>query len=174
MIQLSYRLTQFQPMPARPGITRYHRPTLGAFWPAMIACVGSYYEVRQKKGESMVRETFKRLLTTFVPPVRSLQEQRDACAERARLLQEQRDALVRHSELLERELNQALEALATANVANSVIKPAIGPPITYDQDGLRTVHNADFLDDLKFQRAMKRGALSHSHYPIEWRIHVVS
>ena len=47
------------------------------------------------------------------------------------------------------------------------------PPITYDRDGLTTIHNADFLDDPRFQRAMKRAALAHVHYPIEWRIHIV-
>lgn len=47
------------------------------------------------------------------------------------------------------------------------------PPTTYDQDGLTTIHNANFLQDPKFQHAMKRAALSHTHYPIEWRIHIV-
>jgi hypothetical protein len=45
--------------------------------------------------------------------------------------------------------------------------------LTYDQDGLSTIHNADFLKDPRFQRALKRAAQAHFHYPIEWRIHVV-
>ena len=45
--------------------------------------------------------------------------------------------------------------------------------LTYDQDGLSTIHNADFLKDPRFQRAMKRAAQAHFHYPIEWRIHIV-
>lgn len=43
----------------------------------------------------------------------------------------------------------------------------------YDQDGLRSVHNHDFLHDPRFCRAYQRGvAAVGSDYHWEWRVHV--
>jgi hypothetical protein len=43
----------------------------------------------------------------------------------------------------------------------------------YDQDGLKTVHNHDFLGDIIFRRAYDRGvAAVGSDYHWEWRVHV--
>jgi hypothetical protein len=43
----------------------------------------------------------------------------------------------------------------------------------YDQDGLRTVHNHDFLRDAIFRRAYDRGlAAVGFDYHWEWRVHV--
>ena len=38
------------------------------------------------------------------------------------------------------------------------LTPPPAPDAIYDQDGLRTVHNHDFLNDADFIRAYKRGA----------------
>ena len=45
-------------------------------------------------------------------------------------------------------------------------------PSVYDQDGLRTVHNHDFMKDPKFVRAYERGCKADSDHRIEWRVHV--
>ncbi len=43
----------------------------------------------------------------------------------------------------------------------------------YDQDGLKTVHNHDFLRDIIFRRSYDRGvAAVGSDYHWEWRVHV--
>jgi Macrocin-O-methyltransferase (TylF) len=43
----------------------------------------------------------------------------------------------------------------------------------YDQDGLETVHNHDFLGDIIFRRAYERGvAAVGADYHWEWRVHV--
>jgi Macrocin-O-methyltransferase (TylF) len=43
----------------------------------------------------------------------------------------------------------------------------------YDQDGLKTVHNHDFLHDTVFRRAYERGLEAvGSDYHWEWRVHV--
>jgi hypothetical protein len=43
----------------------------------------------------------------------------------------------------------------------------------YDQDGLRSVHNHDFMDDPRFRRAYARGvAAVGSNYQWHWRVHV--
>jgi hypothetical protein len=54
---------------------------------------------------------------------------------------------------------------------------AIKSPIimsgVYDQDGIKTVHNHDFLYDAVFRRAYDRGlAAVGSDYHWEWRVHV--
>ena len=45
-------------------------------------------------------------------------------------------------------------------------------PSVYDQDGLRTVHNHDFMKDPKFVRAYERGCAADSDHRIQWRVHV--
>ena len=43
----------------------------------------------------------------------------------------------------------------------------------YDQDGLRSVHNHEFMDDLGFQRAYQRGVRATGQdYQWHWRLHV--
>jgi len=45
--------------------------------------------------------------------------------------------------------------------------------ITYDQDGLTTIHNCEFIKDPKFKLAYDRGMKAHEQYiPVEWRVHV--
>jgi hypothetical protein len=44
---------------------------------------------------------------------------------------------------------------------------------TYDQDGLRTVHNAGFLLDPAFRKAEKQGAATGSWEKIHWRVHTI-
>ena len=42
----------------------------------------------------------------------------------------------------------------------------------YDQDGLSSVHNHDFMDDPAFQRAYARGCQAAGDYHWHWRIHL--
>lgn len=42
----------------------------------------------------------------------------------------------------------------------------------YDQDGLRTSHNHDFMKDPSFQKAYKRGCKAASDYHWHWRVHI--
>jgi macrocin-O-methyltransferase TylF-like protien len=42
----------------------------------------------------------------------------------------------------------------------------------YDQDGLRSVHNHEFMNDLSFRKAYRRGALAASDYGWHWRVHI--
>jgi O-methyltransferase len=44
---------------------------------------------------------------------------------------------------------------------------------TYDQDGLRTVHNAGFLLDEEFMKAEQLGAATGSWEKIHWRVHTI-
>jgi len=45
---------------------------------------------------------------------------------------------------------------------------------SYDRDGLSTIHNADFMNNPRFQKAMERAAQSDYRYEIEWRIHIAT
>lgn len=47
--------------------------------------------------------------------------------------------------------------------------------VTYNQDGLITIHNADFMNDTDFRRAYKQGESLDSWWQgkIEWRVHVL-
>lgn len=46
-------------------------------------------------------------------------------------------------------------------------------PYTYDQDGLKSVHNCDFMHEQKFSRAYERGvSATESDFPWHWRVHV--
>ncbi len=49
-----------------------------------------------------------------------------------------------------------------------------GPRVTYDEDGLRTVHDASFTEDAGFLRAYERGvrAAGGMDYRWRWRVHV--
>jgi hypothetical protein len=47
-------------------------------------------------------------------------------------------------------------------------------PLTYRQDGLWTVHNADFLADQKFARAYARGVKAEKDHNIHWRVHILT
>jgi hypothetical protein len=42
----------------------------------------------------------------------------------------------------------------------------------YDQDGLRSVHNHDFMADPAFQRAYERGCRGAADYQWHWRVHI--
>ena len=42
----------------------------------------------------------------------------------------------------------------------------------YDQDGLRSVHNHDFMTDTLFSKAYQRGCDADSDHRIHWRIHI--
>lgn len=42
----------------------------------------------------------------------------------------------------------------------------------YDRDGLRSIHNHEFLDDPAFQRAYARGARAGADYNWQWRVHI--
>ena len=56
-----------------------------------------------------------------------------------------------------------------------VVKPVFELDWTYDTDGLRTVHNCDFLKDPLFAEAYKRGKATGSwgDFDIPWRVYVV-
>lgn len=47
--------------------------------------------------------------------------------------------------------------------------------ITYNQDGLTTIHNCDFIDDEKFKRAYLQGDKldSWGNGKIQWRVHIL-
>ncbi len=45
-------------------------------------------------------------------------------------------------------------------------------PNAYDQDGLRTVHNHEFMNDPAFVAAYDRGVQAAGDYPLHWRCHV--
>jgi hypothetical protein len=46
------------------------------------------------------------------------------------------------------------------------------PGVAYDQDGLRTVHNHDFMKEPSFRKAYERGCLAAEDYKWHWRIHM--
>jgi hypothetical protein len=48
------------------------------------------------------------------------------------------------------------------------------PRWTYNQDGLATIHNADFLADPRFRRAYARASAGHVDLGIPWRIHTLT
>jgi hypothetical protein len=47
-------------------------------------------------------------------------------------------------------------------------------PLTYRQDGLWTIHNADFTRDPKFIRAYARGVQADKDHNIQWRTHILT
>jgi hypothetical protein len=46
-------------------------------------------------------------------------------------------------------------------------------PVTYDQDGLKTVHTAGFMQAPEFQRAEAAGTATGSWKDIHWRVHTI-
>ncbi|MFT5603787.1 MAG: hypothetical protein ACI9G5_000740 [Paracoccaceae bacterium] len=46
------------------------------------------------------------------------------------------------------------------------------PYPTYNQDGLKSIHNHDFMDDPSFRRAYDRGCQAASDYNWHWRVHI--
>lgn len=53
------------------------------------------------------------------------------------------------------------------------LRPVLGP-LTYNQDGLATRHNADFMKDPDFARAYRAGWETGSwDGPLQWRLHVI-
>ena len=53
------------------------------------------------------------------------------------------------------------------------MNPPPKPHITYDQDGLITIHNAGFMKDPDFVKAEKKGAATGSWANIHWRVHTI-
>lgn len=68
---------------------------------------------------------------------------------------------------------QAELAIASAP-SPEFMSTQFGPRHTYDQDGLRSVHNHEFMDDPIFQAAYRRGILAAGgrDYNWHWRVHV--
>lgn len=51
-------------------------------------------------------------------------------------------------------------------------RPTAAPDIPYDQDGLRSFHNHDFVADPAFARAYARGCRAAADYHWQWRVHI--
>jgi hypothetical protein len=64
-----------------------------------------------------------------------------------------------------------ISRLHTGVHANAANEASADVPV-YDQDGLRSVHNHDFMKDPLFARAYHRGCMADSDYRIHWRIHI--
>ncbi len=47
------------------------------------------------------------------------------------------------------------------------------PKVSYNQDGLTTVHNAGFMQDVDFIKAEKAGAATGSWSMVHWRVHTI-
>jgi hypothetical protein len=97
------------------------------------------------------------LLGWLFPPIRRI------AAENIRL-REERDAAKAQRDKLRGERDALREKLALADGAR---------PLTYHQDGLATIHNAEFLRDPDFQSAYAAGTvMSGEDYAWHWRVHV--
>ena len=59
------------------------------------------------------------------------------------------------------------------NKINEILNLSPKPKITYNQDGLTTVHNAGFMHDAGFIKAEKAGASTGSWQMIHWRVHTI-
>lgn len=90
-------------------------------------------------------------------------------AVRGRLLRGARSLAARAA----RRLGLARSQVPRAEEEASAAMP--GPRWTYDNDGLRTLHNCDFLQDPLFREAYRLGRATDSWhgYDIEWRAYVV-
>jgi hypothetical protein len=57
---------------------------------------------------------------------------------------------------------------------NGAADDAVGK-VTYDQDGLRTIHNCDFIRDPAFERAYQAGERLGSWFggKVHWRVHIL-
>lgn len=62
---------------------------------------------------------------------------------------------------------------ALAKRGLEIVARSEGPTPTYDQDGLRTIHNADSLRDHDFVASYSRGIeAADADYSFHWRVHV--
>jgi O-methyltransferase len=62
------------------------------------------------------------------------------------------------------------------NIIQKIKKTLNAPPkpkITYNQDGLTTVHNNGFMNDVDFMNAESVGAATGSWHNIHWRVHTI-
>src|SRR5690349_8905867 len=71
-------------------------------------------------------------------------------------------------------LKQSVSLAVGSPADNRIIGPHL--PITFNADGMVTVHNCDFMNDPKFQKAYKAGIETKHNFgadlQIEWRIFV--
>jgi len=73
---------------------------------------------------------------------------------------------------MEHEIGQPHSQAMTAEAAVR-IETRHGEGHTYDQDGLRSVHNHEFMDDPSFRKAYERGVRATGRdYEWHWRVHV--
>jgi hypothetical protein len=66
---------------------------------------------------------------------------------------------------------RALVNRVIAPTGYSVEKVPTGAPV-YDEDGLWTVHNHDFMQDASFRKAYARGAQGAKLHAWHWRVHI--
>ena len=62
------------------------------------------------------------------------------------------------------------------SILKKIKKTLLAPPrpkVTYNQDGLKTVHNNGFMLDADFNRAEKAGAATGSWSMVHWRVHTI-
>lgn len=62
------------------------------------------------------------------------------------------------------------------NIINKIKKALNAPPrprVTYNQDGLTTVHNTGFMHDANFAKAEAAGAATGSWSNVHWRVHTI-
>ena len=73
---------------------------------------------------------------------------------------------------MEHEIGQPHRPAMIAKAA-ATIETRHGEDHTYDQDGLRSVHNHEFMDDPSFRKAYERGVRAAGQdYNWHWRVHV--
>lgn len=72
--------------------------------------------------------------------------------------------------------NRGLERLLgkkKAAASPSPARPVPSDPSVYEQDGMRSIHNHDFMDDPSFRKAYERGVRAAGQdYRWHWRVHV--
>jgi SAM-dependent methyltransferase len=77
--------------------------------------------------------------------------------------------------------NAGLEKALGTNKAGNVFSPPAAAPTdfshaeghVYDQDGLRSIHNHEFMDDPAFRKAYERGVrAAGDDYRWHWRVHI--
>ncbi len=56
--------------------------------------------------------------------------------------------------------------------AGYIILPILPADGVYDEDGLRSIHNCDFMKDPAFRRAYERGCRAAADYKWHWRVHI--
>jgi hypothetical protein len=61
-------------------------------------------------------------------------------------------------------------------VVSEPVPPTLKEPpssdATYDQDGLRSIHNHDFMQEPYFRKAYERGCRAATDYNWHWRVHI--